>query len=523
MQESSAGARGAARDPLLRAAALLPYVGDDLRAVRTATEVVDGLAHDVLPRLVDTSAALRPAALRPEGDRIALAPLLEARPALVAASSAASTAADRLDGVRLEGLLGPVRNGVLDAQRSVRDLAALTRDGAHAARLLPPMLGGEGRRRYFLAFQNNAEARGTGGLLGAYGVLEAERGRLRLLRLGPNTDLEPLDRMPLDLGPDFADLYGADPALWVNANMSPHFPYAARLWLEMWRRQTGERLDGVIATDPVALSLVLRATGPVALPGGQQVTAGNAVALTLRDVYARYPRSGDNPVRDRYLQGIAASVVEALLSGQGEPRAIAGALGQAAGQRRLLVWSRVPAEAAGLAETPLGGVLDGTPGPFGAVVVNNAAGSKLDYYLARDVRYTARACGAQRRRSRLEIDLTNTAPARDLPRYVTLRVDRGRLTQGIVGRPGTNVLLVNVYAAAGAHFTGGRLDGRDLFVGQHRERGHPVYTFTVSIEPGQTRRAALEFSEPAVGGRARTIEQPLVQGQRTRMEAVTCS
>jgi hypothetical protein len=38
-----------------------------------------------------------------------------------------------------------------------------------------------------------------------------------------------------------------------------------------------------------------------------------------------------------------------------------------------------------LATTAVGGVLSGRPGPYAAVTVNNVAGSKLDYYLRREL------------------------------------------------------------------------------------------------------------------------------------------
>jgi hypothetical protein len=83
-----------------------------------------------------------------------------------------------------------VAPSVRAAQRSLADLDASASQARTAAELIPAMLGADRPRRYFMAFQNSAEARGAGGLLGAYGVLEADRGRLRVLRLGSNTDLD---------------------------------------------------------------------------------------------------------------------------------------------------------------------------------------------------------------------------------------------------------------------------------------------------------------------------------------------
>ena len=317
---------------------------------------------------------------------------------------------------------------VVDVRKKIDQLAATTDDAARAAELIPPMLGADGPRRYFLAFQNPAEARGTGGLLGAYGVLKADDGAIKVEHLGPNTELTNPKKLPIDLGADFQALYGRTPPYWVNGNISPHFPDAGRIWTAMWQQEFGEGLDGVIATDPVALGYMLKATGPAKLPGGGQITAANAAALTMKDVYARYPTGAENTVRDAYLQGVAGAVFARLLSGEGDPKALADQLGQAAGERRLLIYSTHPQEQRQLEQTQLAGAVPKTARPFAGLVVNNYSGSKLDYYLDRTLDYR-RSCpaGDGTTTSTITVTLTNTAP-KGLPAYVDQQLDANRLS-----------------------------------------------------------------------------------------------
>ena len=58
-------------------------------------------------------------------------------------------------------MIGPVASAVTDVRRQLDELASTTAKASSAAQLLPPMLGSSGKRTYLLAFQNNAEARGT--------------------------------------------------------------------------------------------------------------------------------------------------------------------------------------------------------------------------------------------------------------------------------------------------------------------------------------------------------------------------
>src|SRR5664280_2897500 len=184
---------------------------------------------------------------------------------------------------RRDCALAPVARAAQALERQLASISGQVRDASAAARLLPPMLGASGPRRYFVAMQNNAEARGTGGLLGAFMILEADQGRVQLARIASNAELPPVSVTPLEAGlpPEYMDQYGnwAPLSIWADANVSPHFPYAAQIWAAMWRKSTGQTIDGVIALDPFTLSYLLQATGPVQLADGTAVSADNAVSL----------------------------------------------------------------------------------------------------------------------------------------------------------------------------------------------------------------------------------------------------
>lgn len=511
LRAHSEDARDAVSGPGWRFGEQIPFVGDDLSAVRTAAVVIDGIADDVLPPLVEVADSTDLARLRVAGDRLDLAPLVAAQPELELADGGMQRARRALASVDRGGLVAPVGSALGELSREVADLAGLTRDASALARVLPPLLGGDGTKRYFLAFQNNAEARGTGGLLGAFGILEATEGRLSITRLGSNQELEDAPEVPVDLGPAFAELYGDSPRLWVNANVSPHFPYAAQIWLALWERQFGEALDGVIATDPVGLGLLLRATGPVTGPDGRRITSRNAAEVTMKQVYERYPTVGDDPERDAYLQEVAGTVAERALSGRGDPRALVSSLREAVGDSRLKVYSADPEVQTDLAPQTVSGTVPEALRRYLTVTVNSGVASKLDYYLEREVTYTTTGCTATARRVTVRVDLTNAAPAQGLPPYVAFPPDERDLP-ALAGRPrGTNLLLVDVVPTIGTGLVEARLDGETYPATGGRVRGHPVFGFDVALEPGQTRTVEVDLVEPRVAGRLRVDRQPLVR------------
>ncbi|MEU4834248.1 DUF4012 domain-containing protein [Streptosporangium sp. NPDC023615] len=452
------------------------------------------------------------ATLSPGGSRRLLAAVEAAAPVL-------DDAVTRL--ARVSSLLAstPARTGVeaLDeargtALREIDELRGMLGDAVTAATLLPPMLGGDDPRRYFLAFQTNAEARGTGGLVGAFGILRLDRGKIVIERLSSNNDLDTSPVPVTDPGPGFRGRYGPNATRMLSvSNLSPHFPYAAAIWTGLWERQARTRLDGAIATDPVGLAHLLRVIGPVTAPGGQVVTAGNVVDLTERVAYARFP---DPLARKVFLMGIARAVGEALPTAFSNPARLLPVLAGMVGERRLQVWSRHPAEQRLLARTPLGGVLPSRPGPFAALVVNNSAGGKLDYYLERSLHYRLGHCRDGRRVSTVRVRLTNDVPRKTLPSYVTGRLDNAGMGRH---RPGSNLLWVSLYAGVGAEATAARLDGDRAPIIRETERSHPVYSTMVEFAPGQSRSLEFDLTEPVSNEPPLVPVQPLVRPQRTRV------
>jgi hypothetical protein len=496
----------------------IPVLGNPLRTTRDIAAAVDDLVVQVLKPAAAQGTALSPDKLRTSGSQIDLAALTRARLPLQQAAANSIAVQHRIDAIPAGGWLGSVEAARTSLQQQSAELTSLLRNASTAAILLPPMLGVEGPRNYFLAFQTNAEARGTGGLVGAYGIVTANQGKVALDTLASNRDLK-FNGKPIDLGPDFAALYGnyKSTTSWSNSNISPNVPYAGQIWKSLWQQQSGQQIDGAIATDPVALSYILGAVGPVTLPSGEVIDANNVVRITESDVYLRFP--DDNKARKDFLQSIAEAVVMKTLGGQGGSTVkLLQALGRAAGEGRLGVWSDMPGEEAVLADTALGRVVPDDAAPYANVVVNNASGNKIDYYLDRKVRYSADNCVGPLRSTAVAITLTNELPPGNYPPYIT-----GRQDPNPTGPPGTSRSLVSLYATQGAELRQVTLDGAPIAVTTGSERGHPVYTANVQLPPGVPKVLLFSMVEPTAPGEAQVPTQPLVGPMATSVNVPTCA
>ncbi|GEA89844.1 DUF4012 domain-containing protein [Cellulomonas cellasea] len=481
LQERARTAYERTHGPLWRVAAALPRVGADVEAVRTLSAVVDGLAADALPALMQATTVVDPVSLAPVDGRLDVAPIAAVAPQVVAADAAVQDARAALEAVDTSALVGVVADAVVQLRAQVTDVAMTTATAARAVSLLPPVLGADGPREYLLLVQNNAEQRATGGIPGTVVHLRAEAGAVTLVGQRSGGSLAGLAEPVLPLTPAEDALFG--PLLATDmrdVTFTPDFPRSAALAREIWLREVGGTVDGVLSIDPGALAHVLGATGPVEVGSGLTLTADNAVETLLSTVYLEI----EDPERqDELFAATAGAVFGAVVDGQGEAPAVIDALARGAREGRVMFWSVHPEEQARLAGTVLSGELRGSAGGSGVVGVylNDGTEAKMGYYVDLDVTGTATACAADGSQTlQVTVRLSSAAPAdaASLPEYVT--------GAGAVVPPGqvrTNVLF---YAPEGGRIESSRVNSAEVGAFAQIHDGLGVESRTFTLEPGQT-------------------------------------
>lgn len=505
-------------NPVWVVASSVPWIGQPLDSVRSMTGIVKQLSQDVLEPTADVGAVLDPDVLRSGDSGVDIAVLAQAEPKLAEIAAVA----EQLDSDAASvdsSWLGPVADAKDDLADQTADTATLLRGTATAAQLLPPMLGGDGPRNYFFGFQTPAESRGTGGLLGGYGVVNVESGQVNVEDLDSNASFSIFPEPVIDHGDDYDQMYGLYKTLTDvrNSNITTDFPQVAQTWMAMWQKKTGQQLDGAIATDPIALSYLLEATGPITLPDGEEITADNVVEITLSTSYTRF--ADNNAARKAYLQQIAGAAVSSLTTASGNTGKVLEALGRAVQERRLMIYSAVPEEQALLEQAGLANEIPETDAPYANLSVLNMAGNKIDYYLERDIKYTAGSCDGDRRDSEVVLTLTNTVDDLSLPPYVV-----GALAKQFMGLPpGTNYAKVNLDATTGATIRDVLIDGvQVLYQESGTEMGHPQFVVNVEVSAGKTSTITFLLNEPTSPGEAQVPVQPLVDNPDVTVDVPTC-
>lgn len=436
-------------------------------------------------------------------------------------------------------LVAPVGERLDELASEVADQRQRSDDALAVAAAAPGLLGGDGPRTYFLGFTTPAEARGSGGFMGNWAEITVTDGQIAVTKTGRADDLnvagDPTTRRftsgagldewlrrygpwSIESGPD--DTTGS--AVWKNINMSPDAATTGRAIADLYPQSGGRRLDGVFMMDVATLSRLLLFTGPVGLPqtqlpdggegaGPDALSADTAADFLLNEQYDLT----DTTARVDILDEFSRSVVEALLSTTlPPPTDLLDVLGPMVEQGRFTGWAADQDEQEMFERIGLSGTLpDPTTGDGIAIAFNNAAGSKIDYYLVADAAYSVTAdAPTSIAQARLDIDLTNNAPATGEPKYVI---------SNLIGLPkGSNRTWVSVFTQLPV--TEVRLDDQPVEIEIGTENGYYVTSVFVILPPGGSKTLTLDMAgrlDVADGYQLSTRTPPTVGPTPIRVDA----
>ena len=426
----------------LRLLGTLPIAGRDVRVARAVTTSATGTVRST----AKVVAALQPIQAGPP----TRASILEASDALLDLHQTLEVDLERVRATRAL-LAGGSRDRYLEAAGAASSTA---KRAGQALRLAAGLYGPPGTARWFLAFQNPAELRGTGGLIGEYGILRVEPVGPRLVKVEHYQELELRTRRGVAVPRQVANRYGrfAVDRAWSSVNIPPDMPTVGLIISELYERTTGDRVDGVIAADPLAVAKVLEASGPIKV-GGVQLTAENVAKETLVDAYVRY--ADDNAARRLYLKQLARATFQAFRTALAEhPVELMRGLADAARGRHVQVYARDPASQKALLGLGVGGSAAApAEGNYLMAVGINAGGNRLDAFLHRTLDWRVRLAEDGGAKATATLTLKNQVPRSGLPRYVVGPYDERF-------KPRVNEQIQMLFVDGGYGFTQASVNGR---------------------------------------------------------------
>ena len=522
-----AKARALTSDIIWRTAEHTPFVGSNLSAVRELASITDSIVTDAIPPLMRVAGTITNGALTSVDGGLDLTVIAGVQPDIGAASAAldeAEVAVGNIDTAKTVPQL-------TDATSKMSELLGTLTPALHEVqRILPivlPAMGSEGPRHYVVLFQNNAEARSLGGIPGAIVPLTVDAGKLLLGAPVGGEDFKKSAKAVVPSPDGVNELYAsAFGTSILNSTVRPDFASAAGIVQAMWRDSFGKEIDGVISIDPVAMSYLLRASGPISLPSGDVLTSDNAVSLLLNEVYVRYP--GDTK-QTHAAQGVFfAQVVNAvfgnLMGGNADPKELLKGLMQAGDERRLLLWSANENETALIAEGKLNGALPVSTATTEGIglYTQDAIGSKMTYYLKQKVTLSQASCGADEIETyRISTDVTNILTPEQVPGLSFYIVGNSKI-EGV--RPGDVRIDLLAYAPPGSTISAVRIDGKAVDFTDFHDVNNPVARLRVTITPQQTRNVTVDIVAGQPGHRElNALITPLTYPTPVNVTTLDCS
>jgi UDP-GlcNAc:undecaprenyl-phosphate GlcNAc-1-phosphate transferase len=494
--EAFRAAERAVDSPFTAVARAVPLVAPNVRAADDMLHTGERLAI-AGARL---AAGVDPERLHVDQGTVPIAEVERVAPDLAEAARLLRDSRVQLGEIERTYLLPVVTDAIDELDGKLLDAQVDAERAANAAEVVPEVFGSRGTRRYFLAVQNSAELRATGGFIGNWGILVAAGGRVTLEEFDRVATLnergDPNRGAPAD--DEFLRRYGRfDVArTWQNVNMSPDFPTVGRVIERLLPQSGGPDVDGVIAVDSIGLRALLELTGPVTVPQWPEpIRADNVVDVTLRDAYAVFT---DRSQREDFLGEVARAVWRATTSSDlGSPQHIGRTLGAASDEGHLLLWMQREDEQRVAEQIGAAHRVAPPAGDSLLVVSQNAAGNKTDYYLDRTVSYevalTPSADGtAAAVDGKVETTLRNGAPASGLPEVVIGPYDERF-------EPGENRAYVSVYTPH--RFARATLDGRPRALESAKELDRRVYSAFVGVPARSARTLGIVLT-----GRAQLVD-----------------
>jgi hypothetical protein len=457
----------------------VPVVGDDARAIRTVSSVAVDLAGKGIAPLIDAG-ALDMEGFAPKGGHIDLARISKLSDPISESATAFAAAEKRLDAVDSDSLAGPLASKWKQATRDITDAANGLEAGRVASEVLPAMLGADGPRKQLLVFQTNAEPRSPGGMPGSLATINATDGHLKLERQRAASSFPELKDPILPITKEEKARFGKQLGTFVmDAAFTPHFPREAELIAARWTKEYNEKLDGVVAIDPVALGYLMEATGPITV-NNVKLTSGNVAEELLNRAYLR---TQDPKLQDLWFQAVAGSVFQRLSDGPVDGEKLVQGLARGVGEGRIYVNSFHPKEQAELASTTVAGEMPSatTEAPEAGVFLNDSSSGKMGWYLDYDVSVKPSCDGTDRRGLVATMEIRSTLkPGTKLPESIT-----GPGTFGTA--KGEHLVSVDLFGPQEGTLGRIKFDGEDQQDAEFSHyRHHPSTSVYVFLEPGSS-------------------------------------
>ena len=272
-------------------------------------------------------------------------------------------------------------------------------------------------KRFVIFLLSPSEQRAIGGLIGQYIQVQINCGKIKIEKIGANTDLKDTDIF-LQLYAKHPDLFVSGDPSWVDSNTIIDGPGLGSEWVNAYEKQMNLKIDGTLAIDVRVLAELVPLSGSITTGDGKVLkTPAEIEAYLLNGVYFQF--TTDQIARKNHQVAITQEMAKSLSADKMFSSAALQVFYRSMQNNRFFLYLADPKAEATIAKSSYSYSVGTDPSVI-YVGINNYSGSKFDFYSNYSTQLAD--CGAGD--YVLHFTISNSAdPKETFPDYVARRLD----------------------------------------------------------------------------------------------------
>lgn len=238
-----------------------------------------------------------------------------ARPELAAAERDLNSVNDQLDSVSTTMLPRNLADKVTSLKESLPTILNVVHHLNEESGTLLALLGADYDRQYLFLFANNDELRPAGGFIGSTALLNVSRGKIENIDVKSVYDGDGQLKTPFAAPEPLTKI--VDRLYLRDSNWFVDFRTDAQKASDLFEKEGGPTVDGVVLFTPEVMKNLLKVTGPIHVPGYDvDVTADNFVTTTQGEVTYNYDKTVNKP--KQFLADLAPILLSKVFASSGD-------------------------------------------------------------------------------------------------------------------------------------------------------------------------------------------------------------
>ncbi|OGE27963.1 hypothetical protein A2867_02720 [Candidatus Daviesbacteria bacterium RIFCSPHIGHO2_01_FULL_40_11] len=286
--------------------------------------------------------------------------------------------------------------------------------------LLPKLVALDGTKNYLILLQNNMELRPAGGFIGSFAKVAFENGKLKKLEVNDIYAIDGQLGFHVEPPKEIKEDLGQKDWFLRDSNWESDFPTSARQAQWFYTKETGERVEGVVAIDISAMEGLLSSIGGVELADyKEKITSENLFEKAV--THAELSFFPGTQAKKSFLTALTNAVFEKIFFlPQNNWPGIISSLGKSLDEKHISIYLNDPKLFSFIVSQNWAHVLprqtdQNTNQDFLSSVEANLGANKVNYYLDRSYNLETVVGKFGEIQHRLRINYTNRSPSDTFP------------------------------------------------------------------------------------------------------------